>query len=106
MQKSQEKLIKMDTAICKEDDISRECCFNVRKSVALAGVAQWIERQPANLKSGCWFDSHSGHTPGLHARSPVWGVGEVTYQCFSHVDVSLPFLSPSLPRFLKSKYIK
>ena len=42
-----------------------------------------------------WFDSQSGHRPGLWARSLVGGVGEATDQCFS------PFLSPSFPFLLK-----
>ena len=41
--------------------------------VALAGVAQWIECRPANHK-GRWFDSQSGHMPGLLAKSPGVGV--------------------------------
>ena len=40
----------------------------------------------------CLFDFHSGHTPGLQARSPVGATWEVTtHWCFS------PSLSPSLP---------
>ena len=35
---------------------------------ALAGVAQWTE------PNGRWFDSWSGHMPGLGARFPVGGV--------------------------------
>ena len=48
--------------------------------IALAGVAQWTECQ-----KGHQFDSHSGHVPGLQARSPQ-GVREKQ----PHVDVSLP----------------
>ena len=45
---------------------------------------------------GQWFDSRSGHMPGLWARSPVGSTQEATtHQCFS------PSLSPSLPLFLK-----
>ena len=42
-------------------------------TTALAGVAPWIERQSANQKAA-QFDSQSGHTPGLWARSPVGGL--------------------------------
>ena len=38
---------------------------------ALAGVAQWTERQAACEPKGHGFNSWSGHTPGLRARSPV-----------------------------------
>ena len=38
--------------------------------IALAGVAQWIERCKPG---GQWFDSKSGHMPGLWTRSPVGG---------------------------------
>ena len=27
---------------------------------------------------GCWFDSQSGHMPGLQARTPVGGAQEAT----------------------------
>ena len=40
--------------------------------------------------NGRWFDSQSGHMPGLHARSPVDSVREATtHWCFS------PFSLPS-----------
>ena len=44
----------------------------MKYALALAGVAQWIECWPAEAR-GCWFDSQSGHMPGLWARSPVGG---------------------------------
>ena len=40
---------------------------------------------------GCWFDSQSGHTPGLWARSPVG-----TRERQPHIDVSLPLFLPPL----------
>ena len=43
-------------------------------TTALAGVAQWIEHQPANQR----FNSQSGHMPGLRNRSPVWEAGEAS----------------------------
>ena len=56
----------------------------------LAGVAQWID----------WFNSQSGHVPGLQARSPVEGVQEATDWCFS------PSFSPSLTCSLKINFKK
>ena len=46
---------------------------------------------------GCWFDSQSGHMPGLQARSLVGGVQEATNQCFSFIlmFLSLFFFLPS-----------
>ena len=40
-----------------------------------------------------WFDSQSGHMPGLWARYPVGGAQEATNWCFSG---TLMFLSLSL----------
>ena len=42
------------------------------KYIALADVSQWIECQSVNQSH--WFDSQSGHMPGLWASSPIWGV--------------------------------
>ena len=57
------------------------------------GSVDWV---PACEPKGCWFDSQSGHMPGLWARSPVGGTWEATmHWCFS------PSLSPSLPLSLK-----
>ena len=52
---------------------------------ALAGVPQWIECQPAYKPEGRWFNSQSGHMPGLWARSPGWGTKRQP-----HIDVSFP----------------
>ena len=61
------------------------------KTIALAGVAQWIERQPVNQRVASLIPS-PGHMSGLWARSPVGGVWETTtYWCFS------PSLSLTLP---------
>ena len=50
---------------------------------------------------GHWFDSQSGHMPGLQARSPIGGMQEATtHWCFS------PSLSPSLPLSLKTNKYK
>ena len=60
---------------------------------ALAGVARWV---PACEPKGRWFNSQSGHMPGLWTRSQVGDVWEATtHWCFS------PFLSPSFPLSLK-----
>ena len=52
------------------------CVYRVKKKQppVLAGVAQWTECWPANQSR--WFDSLSGHMPGLPARSPVGDVWE------------------------------
>ena len=58
---------------------------------ALASVAQWIERWPANQKVTGLIPSQGtclGCRPG-----PRWGVRE--WQ--PHTDVSLPLFLPSLP---------
>ena len=48
---------------------------------ALAGVAQWIECQPASqLNQHHWFNSQAGHKPGLQAWSPGGGVREASTQ--------------------------
>ena len=53
----------------------------------------WLSGLSAACESkGRWFDSQSGHMPGLWARSPV---GQ------PHTDVSLPLSLPSLPLCLK-----
>ena len=44
--------------------------------MALAGVAQWTECQCE--AKGLWFDSQSGHMPGLWAKTPVQGTQEIT----------------------------
>ena len=52
------------------------------------GSEDWA---PACEPKGHWFNSQSGHMPGLWARSPVGGAREeTTHWCFS------PSLSPSL----------
>ena len=61
-------------------------------------MTQWLST--ACEPMGCWFESQSGHMPGLRARSPVEGVREATtHWCFS------PSLSLSLPLCLKIKNI-
>ena len=62
----------------------------------------WLSGLSAGLRTERlrWFDSQSGHVPGLPARSPVGGVWEATNRCFS------PSLSPFLPLSLKNKFKK
>ena len=58
------------------------------QKAALAGV-DWA---PACEQKSPWFDSQSGHVPGLRSRSPVGGMQEAT----THWYFS-PSLSPSFP---------
>ena len=67
-----------------------------KMSFVLAGVAQWVERQPANQKITC---SLSGHPPGLRARFPVGGLWEATH----HTSMFLSLSFSSLPLSLISK---
>ena len=61
------------------------------ESMALAGVAQWIECQPINqripgsiLSQGTFLGCESGPQKGVHKKQP-------------HVDVSFPLFLPSSP---------
>lgn len=56
---------------------------------ALAGVAHWTEHWPMNRKVACSIPSQG--TCLDSGRGP-W---EATNQCFSHIDVPLPFSLPS-----------
>ena len=47
--------------------------FKCKALTALAGVAQWIECQPANQRAG-GSNPSLGHMPGFQARSPVGGI--------------------------------
>ena len=71
----------------------------------LAGVAQWIECQPAPLKGG-WFHSWSGHVPGLLAGPPLpLGVFE-RYRIdayLSHMEVPFPLFLPPFPSLKRNK---
>ena len=51
------------------------------------GLVDWVSACEPNSH---WFDSQSGHMPGLWARSLVRGTREAT-----HIDVSLPLFHPS-----------
>ena len=60
------------------------------------GSVDWV---PAWEPKGHWFNSQSGHVPGLLARPPVWGVWEATtHWCFS------PSLFPPFPSLKINKY--
>ena len=62
------------------------------------GSVDWVL---ACEPKGRWFDSQSGHMPGLWARSPVGGMQEATtHGCFS------PSLSLSLPFSIKEELNK
>ena len=63
--------------------------FKGLKSPGWCGSVDWT---PTCEAKGRWFDSQTGHMPGLQARSSVGGAPEATTRwCFS------PFLSLSLP---------
>ena len=59
---------------------------NNKISPGCCGSVHWV---PACEPKGCWFDSQSGHIPGVWARSPVGGAWEAT----THWWFS-PFLPP------------
>ena len=86
--------------------INHNTLLQKSSELVLAGVAQWIEYQPACEPKGRQINSQSGHMPGLWARSPVEGIWEATNQCISHrlmfLSFSIPFPSP----LFKSKKIK
>ena len=69
--------------------------FHMLKSGIDPGWYTSVDWVPVCEPKGYWFDSQSGHMPGLRARSPVGGTWEVTtHWCFS------PSLSHSLPFYL------
>ena len=69
----------------------------LRRKTQTPGWCGSVDWAPACELKGLWFDSQSGHVPGLRVRSPV-GVSERQ----PHIDVSLPlFLPPSLPFSVK-----
>ena len=55
---------------------------------------------------GCWFDSQSGHMPGLRPKSPVGGTREATTPCFSP-SFSLPSpLKMNKQNLKKKKHVR
>ena len=70
-----------------------ECLQELAFFLGCCGSVDWVL---ACEPKGSWFDSQSGHMPGLQARSPVRGTREAsTHWCFS------PSLAPSLLLCLK-----
>ena len=65
------------------------------------GSVDWVPL--ACEPKGCWFDSQSGHMPGLWARSLVGGMQEATDGCFSR---TLMFFYLFLPPFSSLKINK
>ena len=68
----------------------------LKNSFALAGVAQWIEHQPANGKATSWLPGQ-GACLGCGPGSPTGGVREATDPCMPHIGVSLPLFLPPFP---------
>ena len=72
-------------------------------SPGLCGSVGWV---PACELKGCWFNSQSGHMPGLRARSPVRHMREAANWCFFCTSIFLSlFFSPfsSLSKTNKQK---
>ena len=71
--------------------------FEIRINQGCPGWCGAVGWMPACELKGHWFDSQSGHMPGLQARSPVGGAREATTcWCFF----------PSLPSFPSLKINK
>ena len=69
------------------------------------GSVDWV---PACEPKGCWFNSQTGHMPGLQTRSPVGGTQEATtHWCFSpSLSPSLPFSKKKINKILKKKSVR
>ena len=86
----------LNTNIFKKPKIPFGRNIQVKKHCSGPGWCDSGDWAPACKPKGCWFNSQSGHMPGLQARSPIGGTCEATtLWCFS------PSLSPSLPLPLK-----
>ena len=82
--------------ICRESSRCTLSMFWLSKNKSSPGWCGSVDWGLAYEPKDRWFDSQSGHVPGLQARSPVGGVWETTTPwCFSCS------LSPSLPLSLK-----
>ena len=67
---------------------------NIKNLPWLCGL---VDQVSACKPKGLWFDSQSGHMPGLPARSWIGSVQEATNLCISCTSM---FLSFFLPPFL------
>ena len=68
---------------------TEKCIKKTQDGPGWCGSMDWA---PACEPKGCWFDSRSGHIPGLQATSPVGGTQKAT----THWPFSLPHLPLSL----------
>ena len=73
--------------------IRKELKFQLRNDHALAGVAQWTECQPANLKVGGSIPGQGtclGCEPGPHLEGceRQWIDVCITHRCFSPLPLS------------------
>ena len=75
------------------------------KKVALTGAVHGLDVIPQSERSPIWFNSGSGHMPGLQDRSLARGVCEAPNGCFSHTAMFLS-LSFSLPSSLSKNLLK
>ena len=93
--------------ICGASSLNNWKIVKKKNSSDWCGSVGWAS---AHKEKGRWFDFQSGHVPGLRARSPVGGVREATYWCFSYtskfasISFSLPYrLSKNIKSFKKEK---
>ena len=81
--------------VCKNKKVESVLISSRKMSIALAGVAQWIE---------CWPENQSvaGSFP---VRAHVWVVGQVpswgAHERQPHIDVSLPLFLLPFPSLYK-----
>ena len=72
------------------------------KSLPFPGLCGLVDGELACKLKGCWFNSQTGHNPGLQVRSPAGGIWEATNWYISHTLMFLS-LSFSLSSLSKSK---
>ena len=80
--------------------LCRVCNLKSAPCLGWCGSVDWVL---ACEPKGHWFDSQSGHMPGLRARSLVGGTQEAINQCISAYWSFSHSLYPSLALSLKSK---
>ena len=87
---------------------SKSGCNIINNFHCCPGWRSSVDRVLACEHRGHWFDSQSGHMPGLRARSPVGGMRKATDWCISHTLMFLAlFLSFSLlPPLFANRWIK